>query len=105
MSPRSKSWLASDLAAVFTGLGQMDAALTASEMAVASAELSEEIEDDIAHWTQLALTAGVAHRYELALEAAQTGKPLAPALDLPGHHADADGHEALDRGGGPLLCD
>lgn len=82
MSPRSKSWLASDLAAVFTGLGQMDAALKASEMAVASAAHSEEIEDDIAHWTQMALTAGVAHRYPLALEAAQTARDLA----LPVNH-------------------
>ncbi len=82
MSPRSKSWLASDLAAVFTGLGQMDAALAASEMAVASAGLSDEIEDDIAHWTQLALTAGVAHRYELALEAAQNARDIA----LPVNH-------------------
>ncbi len=81
MSPRSKSWLASDLAAVFTGLGEMDAALAASEMAVASAERSEELEDDIAHWTQRALTAGVAHRYELALEAAETARALALSVD------------------------
>ncbi|MEM6576410.1 MAG: serine/threonine-protein kinase, partial [Pseudomonadota bacterium] len=81
MSPRSKSWLASDLAAVFTGLGEMDAALAASEMAVAAAERSEELEDDIAHWTQRALTAGVAHRYELALEAAETARSLALSVN------------------------
>lgn len=82
MSPRSKSWLASDLAAVFTGLGEMDAALEASEMAVAAAGDSEEIEDDIAHWTQMALTAGVAHRYQLALEAAEKARQIA----LPDNH-------------------
>ncbi len=82
MSPRAKSWLASDLAAVFTGVGQMDAALKASELAVESATQSEEIEDDIAHWTQRALTAGVAHQYSLALEAAQTARDLA----LPVNH-------------------
>ncbi|MEM9530322.1 MAG: protein kinase [Pseudomonadota bacterium] len=77
LSPRSRAWLASDLAAVLTGTGDEVPALEAAEIAVAAAAASADAEDDIAHWTQLALTAGVFHRYERALEAARQAQTRA----------------------------
>lgn len=81
MSHRTRAWLAGDLAAVLTGRGEMTLALEASELAVASAGLSEEIEDDIAQWTQLALTAGQAHRYDRALAAAEKAQSIAEPIN------------------------
>ena len=80
MSARSKSWLASDLAAVLTGLGDMELALAACRQAVEHAALSDDIEDDIAHWTQYALTAGLAHEYAIALEASDRARQLAEPI-------------------------
>lgn len=80
MSHRTRAWLAGDLAAVLTGRGEMTLALEASELAVASAGLSDEIEDDIAQWTQLALTAGQAHQYDRALAAAEKAQRIAEPI-------------------------
>ena len=80
MSPRAMAWLAGDLAAVLTGRGDMDLALEACELAIANAKLSDEVEDDIAHWTQLALTAGQAHQYERALLAAERARSIAEPI-------------------------
>ncbi len=81
MSDRSTAWVASDLAAVFTGLGRFDEALAACELAVRHAERSADPEDDITHWTQYALTAGQAHRYSLALQAAERARAIAAPLN------------------------
>lgn len=80
MSPRARAWLAGDLAAVLTGRGEMALAIQASELAVASASQSDEVEDDIAQWTQLALTAGQAHQYDKALAAAEQARRIAEPL-------------------------
>ncbi len=81
MSDRSKAWLASDLAAVLTGLGRYPEALDASQLAVKHAQASDELEDDIAHWTQYALTAGQAHHYDVALDAAEQALSIAEPID------------------------